>query len=91
MPDNNRICQAATSALLFEDLTSNTFSSYNFNFIPDKYFSSYQLMIYEIDSKSVAGMFGNTDIIYYNNLDLPQNNFYVLSFEIAITGLLQKI
>lgn len=88
MPDNKRICQAATSVTLFEDLTSNTFSSYNFNYIPDKYFSSNQLMIYEVDSKSVAGMFGNTDSIYYNNLDLPQNNFYCLSFELTITGVL---
>lgn len=73
---------------MFEDLTSNTFTSYNFNYVPDKYFSLNELMIYEIDSKSVAGMFGNTDIIYYNNLDLPQNNFYVFSFEFAITGTL---
>lgn len=40
MPDDHRICQLATVNLLYDDLTSTTFSSYKFNFIADKYFSS---------------------------------------------------
>lgn len=48
-------------------------------------------MIYEIEGKSYAGMFGNTDYFAFTDVNLPLNNNYHISFDFIITGRMQKI
>lgn len=43
-------------------------------------------MTQTIGSKSVAGMFGNTDKIVYNDILLPANGKYEMKFTLYITG-----
>lgn len=43
-------------------------------------------MIYDIEGKTYAGMFGNTDYFAFTDVNLPLNNNYHISFEFIITG-----
>ncbi|CAD8157663.1 unnamed protein product [Paramecium pentaurelia] len=86
VPDENSVCQLATINNIYMDLEQDNFNIYKFQYIPDKYYSSIQLMTQTIGSKSVAGMFGNTDKIVYNDISLPANGQYELKFTLYMTG-----
>ncbi|CAK71424.1 unnamed protein product (macronuclear) [Paramecium tetraurelia] len=86
VPDENGVCQLATINNIYMDLDQDNFNIYKFQYIPDKYYSSIQLMTQTIGTKSVAGMFGNTDKIVYNDLSLPANGQYEMRFTLYMTG-----
>ncbi|CAD8045498.1 unnamed protein product [Paramecium primaurelia] len=86
VPDENGVCQIAIINNIYMDLEQDIFNIYKFQYIPDKYFSNIQLMTQTIGSKSVAGMFGNTDKIVYNDILLPANGKYEMKFTLYITG-----
>ncbi|CAK66884.1 unnamed protein product (macronuclear) [Paramecium tetraurelia] len=86
VPDQNGICQLATITNIYVDLEQDNFGTYKFQFIPDKYYSTVQLMVQTIGTKSVAGMFGNTDKIVYNDILLPANEKYEMKFTLYMTG-----
>ncbi|CAD8148089.1 unnamed protein product [Paramecium octaurelia] len=89
--DNNRICQPSIVSALYSDLGEDTFTSYKFKFVADKYYSLNQLMINSVGSKSIAGMFSNTDSIIYDDVNLLPAFKYIIKFHLYITGKISKI
>ncbi|CAD8065678.1 unnamed protein product [Paramecium sonneborni] len=91
IPDENNICQLAVINNIYNDLEQINFNNYKFQYIPDKYYSTFQLMTQTIGSKSVAGMFGNTDKIVYNDILLPANGQYEMKFTLFVTGSISSL
>ncbi|CAD8148104.1 unnamed protein product [Paramecium pentaurelia] len=88
--DQNRICQQSIVSTIYSDLVEDTFNSYKFKFFADKYYSVNQMMINTIGSKSIAGMFTNTDSIIFDDVNLQPNFKYIIKFNLYITGKISK-
>ncbi|CAD8146759.1 unnamed protein product [Paramecium octaurelia] len=89
--DENRICQPSVVSVIYSDLQEDTFSSYKFKFVADKYYSLNQIMINTIGTKSIAGMFSNTDSIIFDDVNLQPNFKYIIKFKLYITGKMSKL
>jgi len=48
-------------------------------------------MINTIGSKSIAGMFSNTDSIIFDDVNLQPNFKYIIKFNLYITGKISKL
>ncbi|CAD8071405.1 unnamed protein product [Paramecium sonneborni] len=86
VPDENNVCQMAIINNVYRDLEQINFNNYKFQYIPDKYYSTIQLMTQIIGSKSIAGMFGNTDKIVFSDILLPADEQYEMKFTLYVTG-----
>ncbi|CAD8151416.1 unnamed protein product [Paramecium pentaurelia] len=89
--DENRICQQSIVSPIYSDLEEDIFNTYKFKFVADKYYSINQQMINIIGSKTIAGMFTNTDSIFYDDVYLQPNFKYTIKLHLYITGKMSKL
>ncbi|CAD8062024.1 unnamed protein product [Paramecium sonneborni] len=89
--DDQRICQQSLVSTVYSDLDEDTFSSYKFKFVADKYYSVNKQMINMVGSKSIAGMFSNTDSVIFDDVNLQPNFKYIIQFKLYITNKISKL
>ncbi|CAD8069547.1 unnamed protein product [Paramecium sonneborni] len=89
--DDKRICQPSLVSTVYSDLEEDTFNSYKFKFVADKYYSVNKLMINTVGTKTIGGMFSNTDSIIFDDVNLQPNFKYIIKFNLFITGRISKL